>query len=354
MAGSIFSKYKDSLLDFVDKDNKYNLRFPLARTGSTFNNYLRGDFIVVGGRKTSGKGSFVLNNYVISPIVQKISAKKNDKPFDLKLVYINSKRSLKTVMERMIVNFYSYNKGGSKMGVPSLYGYEGNHVKVKASGAKSVINDAMNKFNAFVEKGYLNVMSSRRTIFEIEAIIRNSMEEYGELDEENDVFTYHEKHLELQTIISIDDAAGIASENGGSSLKTDAGHAIAKKLRQLAKTYNILIVLTVPSSYMYTKAAGHRSSVEEIYPYNIYADRVIILHNPSETDEAVMYGYHTSDFTNQKTGICYIRMAFIAANYMGASGISIPYFIYPENGYFMELPGIDDDDELDVYQKLIY
>jgi hypothetical protein len=36
---------------------KNNLRFPLRKTGNIFNN-TRGDFIIVGGRKTSGKALF--------------------------------------------------------------------------------------------------------------------------------------------------------------------------------------------------------------------------------------------------------------------------------------------------------
>jgi hypothetical protein len=37
------------------KTRKKQPRFPLRKTGNIFNNYTRGDFIIVGGRKTSGK-----------------------------------------------------------------------------------------------------------------------------------------------------------------------------------------------------------------------------------------------------------------------------------------------------------
>ena len=52
---SVFSKYKDPILDYIDDKGKNNLRFPLRKTGNILNNYTRGDFIIVGGRKTSGK-----------------------------------------------------------------------------------------------------------------------------------------------------------------------------------------------------------------------------------------------------------------------------------------------------------
>jgi hypothetical protein len=88
----------------------------------------------------------------------------------------------------------------------------------------------------------------------------------------------------------------------------------------------MIIVLAVPSSNTYIKATGHMSSLEEVAPYHIYADRVVILHNPIETGDKHMLGYETGDFVNPRTGICYLRTAFIAANYMGPSGIYIGYF----------------------------
>jgi hypothetical protein len=76
---SIFSKFKDPILDFIEDKEKNNLRFPLRKTGNIFNNYTRGDFIIVGGRKTSGK-ALLFYNYVISPLIQKINAKKQGTP----------------------------------------------------------------------------------------------------------------------------------------------------------------------------------------------------------------------------------------------------------------------------------
>jgi hypothetical protein len=69
----------------------------------------------------------------------------------------------------------------------------------------------------------------------------------------------------------------------------------------------MIIVLAVPSSN--TKATGHMSSLEEVAPYHIYADRVVILHNPIETGDKHMLGYETGDFVNH-TGICYLRSIY--------------------------------------------
>jgi hypothetical protein len=51
---SIFSKFKDPILDFIEDKEKNNLRFPLRKTEIS-SIITRGDFIIVGGRKTSGK-----------------------------------------------------------------------------------------------------------------------------------------------------------------------------------------------------------------------------------------------------------------------------------------------------------
>jgi hypothetical protein len=87
--------------------------------------------------------------------------------------------------------------------------------------------------------------------------------------------------------------------------------------------------------YLYQSYWAHEL-LEEVAPYHIYADRVVILHNPIETGDKHMR-VRDRGFCNPRTGICYLRTAFIAANY-GPSGIYIGYFLYPENGHIMELP----------------
>jgi hypothetical protein len=57
---SIFSKFKDPILDFIEDKEKNNLRFPLRKTGNIFNNYTRGDFIIVGGEKHQEKLLFYI------------------------------------------------------------------------------------------------------------------------------------------------------------------------------------------------------------------------------------------------------------------------------------------------------
>lgn len=346
---NIFKRFKDPLLEFAEKKQNYNLRFPLKKTGNVLNNYTRGDFIVVGGRKTSGKSSFILNNYVISPIIQKLAAKKNGAPFDLKVVYINTRKNAKATIERMIVNYISQKNGGNKVGVPSLYGYEGTHAKMSSTQSKTLISSAMNIFDAFTEKGILNTITARKSLYEVDSIIRDSMAEYGEYDEEEDIFTYDEEHENMIPIIAIDDITGIFGDSGAGNLKNDNAHLLASKLKHLAKTYNVLIVLAVPSSQVYIRATGHRSSLEEVAPYGIYADRVLIMHNPMETYENQMMGYETNDYTNQKTGVNYLRMIFVASNYMGPSGIYFGCFLFPENGFMFELPPAENIEELEVF-----
>jgi hypothetical protein len=63
-----------------------------------------------------------------------------------------------------------------------------------------------------------------------------------------------------------------------------------------------------------------------------------------------MGGYETGDFVNPRTGICYLRTAFIAANYKGPSGIYIGIFI--ENGYTWNYLPQENIDEVDIFADL--
>ena len=74
--------------------------------------------------------------------MQKLTAKKRGKPFDLKLLYINTRKNAKEVIERMTVNYSSHKFKGNKISIQSLYGYTGATFKVKTEVAKTYISKA--------------------------------------------------------------------------------------------------------------------------------------------------------------------------------------------------------------------
>jgi hypothetical protein len=69
---------------------------------------------------------------------------------------------------------------------------------------------------------------------------------------------------------------------------TDTGSIIKNENSSILELRYTMIV-KVPSSNTYIKATGHMSSLEEVAP-TIYADRVVILHNPIETGDKHMLG----------------------------------------------------------------
>lgn len=352
---SIFSKYKDSLLDRVeDRHSRTDLQFPLQKIGGVINNYARGDFIVVGGRKTSGKAAFVMSNYIIGPILQKLYAKRDGKNVNIKLMYFSTKDTLKSTIDKMIVSYISATASGSKVSIPSLYSYRGARVSLSEKGAKAAINNAMTVFDKFSTKGFLSVIPGQKSISEIESMIELAMLEYGEVDEETGIFTYAEEYKDLTTIITINSAAGVLGKDGVNALKNDVGQQLGSRLRTLAKKFNILVVLTVPSSKLFgLKRAVHESSSEEVAPFDIFCDRCLILHNPAETDESSMLGYELEHFTETASGINYLRTVYVASNHMGPSCIYYGVFMYPENGYMVQLPQAEDEQLLeDFYERV--
>jgi hypothetical protein len=77
-----------------------------------------------------------------------------------------------------------------------LYGFEGNHIKLSTTKAKEMITSTMSTFQ-LSDKGILSAISARKSLYEIDNLIRSSMEEYGDLDEETGEFTYKEEHPNL-------------------------------------------------------------------------------------------------------------------------------------------------------------
>lgn len=350
---SIFSRYKDTLIDIAEHGGKQDIEFPLPKTGSLMNGYNRGELIVVGGRKTSGKSSFLLNNYVIGPLRQTIEKTKLGVDVKTKIMYFNTRKSIKNTLDRMMVNYTSNINGGNKIGVPTLYGYKGNHTKITRAQAKKLISQTMNVFNSWSNNGTLSVIAGRKNAYEIEELIRTSMEEYGTLDPEEGAFTYKAGYERLVPIAVIDDITGVVGDNGGSSVRNENAHQLALKLKHIAKIYDMVIVLAVPSFNTMGRGIVHKSSVDEISPYGSYADRALILHNPLETEDKTSLDYETVRFVNQSSGVCYLRTCFVASNHMGPSGVYLGYFMYPENGYMMELPPADNHERLESYYDLL-
>jgi len=351
---NIFSEYKDTILDEMENKVGSKLRFPLQATRGVINSYIRGDFILVGGRKTSGKSSFMLSNYVTAPLRQKLKSIKDGTDLKIRVIYINSRKNNKATIERMVVNYISSNNKGNKVGVPSLYRYSGTHKKYSAALAKKMLTGTMSTFDRLIRGQVLNVISSRKTVMEIDSIVQGIMEEYGVFHNFDEFdFEYDEEYKNVTPILVIDDITSLIGESGGPVLKHDNAHKFAIKLKLMAKALNMVVVLGVPSAPRYSKGAFHKSSLEEVEPYHLYADRVLIMHNPMETDDKKVLGYETNKFIGRSTGICYLRMLFVASNYMGPSGVYIPYFLYPENGFIIELPKYDDEESLDVFYDLV-
>jgi len=338
---SIFSEYRDYLLETIEERVNDDLTFPLPKLNNALNGYNPGEFIIVGGRKTSGKGYFILNNYVVNPLIQRILVKKEGTDVNVKVIYISTKFSLKHTIDRMAINYISQQSGGNKVSIPSVYGFKGKHGKIDPDTAKSIYSNALTVFDTLVEKGIFSIFTGKKSITEIESFIHNVMEELGEYDSAGD-FEYNEKHKKTKVIIAIDDTLNINKDIGSTSTYEFATR-IASSLRTMAKSLNATVVLGVAVPSHYKKEKVHRSSTADISPYHMYCDRSIVLHNPVETDDFKFLGYDVEDFINESTGACYFRSAFIATNSMGASGTYIPLFLLPENGYFEEMPSSNDE-----------
>lgn len=343
---SIFSENKDAIISLIENTSPGFLRFPLKRLHTLLNGYMFGDVIVVGGRKTGGRSSFVLSNYVISPLIQKTS--KGNVKNNLKVIYFNNRHSTKYVLERMAVNYVSQKAGGNKLSIPTIYGMEGTNVKLSPDKSKNIVSQVFDFFHKQTMNGTLSVVTGKRSISELEMYIERVMEGYGEFDDHGE-FSFTNDDDDNNIIVVIDDISGFTSgTNGG---KMESAHHSMAIIRTMAKKFGILIVATVPVSGYYQ--GMYKSMADELAPYHLYADRSIVMHNPLETDSPKFMGYSTADWINAKTGICYIRSAFVASNSMGASSVYVPLFMYPENGAFKELPKPDNLDDLYKYQDLV-
>jgi hypothetical protein len=119
--------------------------------------------------------------------------RRNKEPLLIKVIYLNTRKNVKSTIERMIVNYNSQKNNGTKIGVPSLYGFE-SYKAIHYEG-KEMITSTMSTFDQLSDKGILSAISARKSLYEIDNLIRSSMEEYGILMKRR--FTYKEEHSNL-------------------------------------------------------------------------------------------------------------------------------------------------------------
>jgi hypothetical protein len=66
--------------------------------------------------------------------------RRNKEPLCVKVIYLNTRKNVKSTIERMIVNYNSQKKQRYKIGgVPSLYGFEGNHIKLSTEAKEMIL-----------------------------------------------------------------------------------------------------------------------------------------------------------------------------------------------------------------------
>lgn len=348
---NIFSIFRNNVDKYINEYKDTFLKFPLPKTGNLLNNYNRGDFIVVGGRRTAGKGYYILNNYVVSPLIQKVNADKQGNTEGVKVVYINTKVTPKKLIERMTLNYISNKNGGSKISLASLYDMDGvKSVNITKEKSKKLLTIASRFFDKLIKNGTLSVLTGSKSIYEIESFINSSMEEFGEINEETGDFVYDKKHSNFTAIVAIDDVSGVYDVGGNHVIRNEGASIFSKLLRDIARKYNCMVVVGVPSSDNSFRVL--RASADEVKPYSSFADRTLILHNPEEINNKNPLNHSIEDFINPDTGICYIRTMYMATNHMGPSGVNVAYFLYPENGVFKELPKADDEDAAEAFSSI--
>lgn len=353
-------KIKDRLLDKVDLENNALLEFPLKKTGKLLNNYIRGELIVVGGRKTSGKSSFIFKNYILHPMMEKIRYKK---ALDVRVFYFGTKKSEDKILEKMIT-MYTVLKSeekksplkANKLSLSTFYNYPGKDIELTPAKSKQYILAAVNVIDTFIDKNYLKLITGTKSIFEIKNIIKSMFNNYGTFDDDFEDFSYEEEFEEMIPIIIIDDASMILGEDGRNCIKNDNSSKLGVTLKTLAKTLDAIIVLNVPSASIYTsqKEKFYVNKVEEVGAFSNFADKLLFMHNPQETEDRYPLNYEMTDYINVNSGVCYFRMLFVAANSLGPSGIHVPYFFFPQSGNMMELPLPDSYEKLEKYKNVVY
>ena len=297
---NILLKIKDNILDRIDNATTILFKMQLPKLARVLNNYVRGELIVVSGRKTAGKSSYILKTYVMDLLKQKQTLKKE---VDLKILYFSTGKSYtETILKMASYNAASKyeNMGMKKISTASFFRYDGAIKKFPKQRAKQNISSFIDYLKIYISKGYLNVMTGSYTIDEILTIIRDSFSDRGLFSDNGNFFEYTKDDSTLLPIIIIDNVSLITGDNGANCVRNENASRLGLELKKLAKILDAIIVINVPSTAVVRnfgkKEKFFTNSIDEINPYTAYADKVLFIHNPMETEDFHPMGYTLEAF----------------------------------------------------------
>jgi len=336
--------FRDSVIETLNSGLKLKqhkgIPTPLKELTKYTNYIQRGQYVIVGGRPTSGKRSFVQFNYLLHICKWVIEEFEPNKRPPVKFFYFCPGGDTAYLLQKWTCAYLKL-KNQIVIDTATLNGEIGELYSLKNPDFLHVveaIREAEEFFDEVLEGGIIEIITTHQTATSIkDQLERFMINEVGEID--HGVFKPNIDWLGYYIFYIIDDVQQLSTESYGNVTLDRQGiyrlmHSFNIELKQKFKI-NPVIILPVPFSSG-RKIQDSLPSYKDLGVFYNGSDLGLIMYNPFNEQNFSYLGFDIKEWIF-KGGKFRFRSVTIVRN-KGAQNITKGLMFLEECGYFRELP----------------
>lgn len=330
---SLFEEHiKNPVRISQEKDNS-GIPMPLKRFSKVTNYAEKGQNIIIGGRRNSGKTSFMDYTYFISVFKWWVGLDEEERP-KIHFFYFSMKRSTRIKLQKWLC-LYLKLEYGTIIDIPTLKNSVGKLYDLDDE-VKGEIMSAYEFFGMLEDN--MTILEKKQTPSSIFNTVENYMKTIGSLDS-HDNFSLDRKHAGQYTFVLIDNIDYLETETDGFSMMTPdmLKRTMSDYLTILAGKYKTTNVVCVPSTINFSRSAKDTEpTYKDIGLFHDMADLAIVVYNPFSENNMKYGGYPIESL--MINGKNRFRTATVVTNKEGVENQTIGLFFIGECGYYAESP----------------
>lgn len=346
---SLFDRYIiDSVRDGLENPNK-GIPIPLEKL-SKFTNYIeRGQYLVIGGKPTSGKTSMMDFIYMINVYKwwRSLGYDEDGNPIDnpnrppLKMFYFNMRTSAKIKWQKWLC-LYIKLEYGNVIDIPTLTGQVGKLYDLDEDMIQK-IQSAKDFFEDF-ENDVMTMINGPKQPSSIYNRVHDYMHEIGHLDKHGE-YILDSEYTGALTFVYVDNTNFLLPETDGFQNMNAEGlkRKINEQALTLSRLYKVNVNIVAPSKSSYsTKVKDGEPSYKELGVFADACDLGIVTYNPYNENNNKYIGYPVEETVIR--GKQRLRTVTVVRNQDGLENVTVGLWFLGECGYFAEAPHPTQED----------
>ena len=332
---SLFKDYITSSVTAGLSNPGAGIPIPFTKLSKYINYIERGKNIVIGGRDTSGKKSFMDYTYFLNIFKwwRDLDMPLERKP-QIHFYYFNLTGREKVLVQKWLCLLLKI-EFKCLLDVPTLNSQVGRMRELQETDLQAI--DAAAEFMNDLEK-HLTLVSGTKSPSDISNYMRKEMDKYGDLDE-GGVYRLKNEHSGRLTFVLVNDVDRLASETDGFSMLNIEGvkrrfATYMKELRDIYKTTNIWVAPTKDNSPRNPKAT--EPTYKDLGVFSSASDVGLVMYNPFNECNNKYQGYPVTELVAGVKNR--FRTVTVVRNESGPENLTIGLIFLGECGYFTESP----------------